>query len=353
MKPIIIIPAYNPDEKLIHLVEELEKFDFQMVVVNDGSNQNYKYIFEEIGKKAMCDICYHLRNRGKGIALKTGLKYASVKYPKSCGYVTADADGQHLPQDIARVAGQVERSTNALVLGTRDFSDHNIPFKSKWGNRITSFVFLLSSGKKCMDTQTGLRGIPKNLLETCLSTPGTKYEYEMNLLMEMARNEIPLVNIQISTVYLENNKSSHFHLVSDSVRIYYHILKYSLSSLTSTAIDLLVFTVMVHFLTGSGAMTILTATVMARLISGNVNFWMNKHWVFQSKNTGIGEATKYFMLFTIQMLLSWVLVTLLSYLPIPITVVKMLVDTSLFFISYQIQKKFIFQIRKARSVSSR
>ena len=181
---------------------------------------------------------------GKGVALKTGISFAAKTYPDCCGYITAEADRQHTPKDILKVAQALEQNQGSLVLGTRDFTDKNIPFKSKWGNRITSLVFSLSTRQRCQDTQTGLRGIPKKFTETCLAIPGNRFEYEMNMLLEFARNRISIVEIPIETIYLNDNQSSHFHALKDSVRIYLNIIKFSLSFFVSAIIDNTLFTVL-------------------------------------------------------------------------------------------------------------
>ena len=163
MKPVVIIPALNPDEKLITLAAGLKKLDLQVVIINDGSSEKYAAIFETLQSRYQCAVCTHTQNRGKGAALRTGIQYAAANYPECSGYVTADADGQHTPWDILMVANSTERNPGSLVLGTRDFAKKGIPLKSLLGNRITSAVFLLSTGKRCADTQTGLRGIPGHL----------------------------------------------------------------------------------------------------------------------------------------------------------------------------------------------
>ncbi|MFA6807561.1 MAG: glycosyltransferase family 2 protein, partial [Eubacteriales bacterium] len=228
MKPVVIIPALNPDGKLITLVQDLKKIDLQIIIINDGSSQEYKSIFETLKSKYQCEICNHFKNMGKGAALKTGIKYAMVNYPESSGYVTADADGQHTPEDILKIVNSLEKNSNSLILGARSFNKKEIPFKSLFGNRITSFVYFLSTGKRCADTQTGLRGIPKGLGELCLSVSGDKYEYEMNMLLEMGRKGVSFIYVPIATIYLEDNKSSHFNPIKDSIIIYLNILKYSL-----------------------------------------------------------------------------------------------------------------------------
>jgi len=342
MKPVIIIPALNPDEKLIALVENLNAAGLQVVVVNDGSEDSCLGVFEAIRNRLQCDVRCHLKNLGKGAALKTGIRYASAKYPECSGYVTADADGQHAAEDIIKVSHMLDKNQYSLILGARDFNGNNIPFKSKWGNRITSLVFLLSTGQRCPDTQTGLRGIPRNFTEICLYTPGDRFEYEMNLLLKCGKTGISFMNVPISTIYIEGNRSSHFSPVRDSIAIYLNIFKYSLSSLVSAAIDLSLFTVFISFLFGKSSAGILAATFIARCVSGVVNFMLNKHWVFQSRSSHCIEGMKYFSLFCCQMTMSWLLVSSLSPMNVHITLIKILVDTTLFFASYMIQKNHIF-----------
>ena len=350
MKAVIVIPALNPDENLIALVEKLREAEFQTVVVNDGSSEEYNDIFDALKWRFHCDILNHHQNMGKGAALKTGIRYAWVSYPDSCGYVTADADGQHSAEDISKVAAALEENAEGLFMGTRDFGGKDVPFKSKWGNLITAFVFRLSTGRKCPDTQTGLRGIPKQYAELCLEIPGDRFEYEMNMLMQFVKQKIPFTLVPIATIYLENNRATHFNSVSDSLRIYLNILKYSMASLSSAVIDLTLFTMFTAFF-GTLASGIFASTTLARLISGVVNFVLNRNWVFQSKNNHRAEMAKYFILFFCQMMASWVLVAGLNRLFAHPTICKIFVDTGLFFLSYQIQKRYIFHNERKETKS--
>jgi len=252
-----------------------------------------------------------------------------------------------------RLSIALENNSDQFILGTRNFKSNDIPFKSKWGNLITSFVFLLTTRKRCIDTQTGLRGIPKSLFEICLLVSGTKYNYEMNVLMELAKKGVIFSNIPINTIYIDDNRSSHFKPIIDSLKIYLGILKYSISSLSSTLIDLLAFSLLINFVFTGMSAGILFSTIIARLVSGNANFFINKHWVFKSRKKDPKEALKYIVLFGLQMLTSGLLVTSLSIMPIPPTLIKAFVDTGLFFISYQIQKRFVFNIKSEGSVSFR
>lgn len=336
MKPVVIIPAYNPDDRLLEVVKPLNDRGLKIVIVDDGSSTDRRYIFKKAETEFGCEVCRHLQNKGKGAALKTGIKYASEHYPDICGYVTADADGQHLTQDIIKIAEVLENNPQCLILGVRNFNFRNTPLRSILGNRIASFVFMLNTGRWCKDTQTGLRGIPLKYLDICLATPGDRYEYEMNFLLEIAKNGGEILTIPISTVYFNGNNKSHFNPFLDSIRIYLNIFKYSLSSLVSSFVDLTLFTLIVGMLNiDSGG--ILVATVTARTFSGLVNFLFNKHWVFQSKKGYKCELVKYFVLFFAQMMFSGMLVTILSKLPLPLIVVKVCVDTALFLISVSVK----------------
>lgn len=342
MENIILIPAYNPDDKLIKLIENLIDLKFKIVVVNDGSEKIYDYIFSFIKNEYKVNVINHEKNKGKGMAIKTGIKYIMDNYYDCTGIITADSDGQHLPKDIEKISNSIIKNPNSLILGTRDFNQSNIPIKSRLGNKITSFIFYLSTHKKCKDTQTGLRGIPRKLFDECLNIPGERYEYEMNMLMQFAINNINFIYENIDTVYINGNKSSHFHPIKDSIKIYFNILKFSLSSLMSSMVDIGTFTVLMYLLDINMAYKILIATVFSRLISGNFNFIVNKLWVFSNKDKILRQGYKYFLLFFIVMICSYLGVSILSFLPIPIIMIKIIVDGSLFVLSYKIQNKFVF-----------
>ncbi|MDP3446555.1 MAG: glycosyltransferase family 2 protein, partial [Eubacteriales bacterium] len=118
---VVIIPAYQPDEKLYRLVLELhEKTTFDLLIVNDGSDASKRHLFDSLEPYAK--IIHHSANRGKGAALKTALTYIYDQYPADEGVVTIDADGQHLPDDIIRVCQAWEAAPEKLVLGSRQFT---------------------------------------------------------------------------------------------------------------------------------------------------------------------------------------------------------------------------------------
>ena len=342
MGNIILIPAYNPDDKLIKLIDDLIDLKIPIIVVNDGSEKIYDYIFSCIKNEYQVEVISHEKNKGKGSAIKTGIKYIINNHSECTGIITADSDGQHLTKDIKKISDSIMKNPNSLILGVRDFNKNNIPLKSRFGNKITSFIFYLLSNRKCNDTQTGLRGISRELFDKCLNIPGERYEYEMNMLMQFARNDINFVYEEINTIYIDGNKASHFNPIRDSIKIYFNILKFSLSSLMSSIVDIGIFTVLMYFLDMNIAYKILIATILARSISGIFNFIINKLWVFSSQDEIVKQGFKYILLFIIVMISSYLGVSILSFLPIPIIVIKIMVDGSLFVLSYKIQNGLIF-----------
>ncbi|MCR4611827.1 MAG: bifunctional glycosyltransferase family 2/GtrA family protein [Lachnospiraceae bacterium] len=339
-KSIIIIPALNPDLRLCYLVNELKNLGLNdIVIIDDGSTKRVhdgKNIFHEITKMG-CILHRHNANLGKGAAIKSGIKTAIKTYGNNIEIITCDADGQHLPKDIRRVADALKENPTSLILGTRDFSGENVPKKSKYGNKITSLFFRITKKKKCPDTQTGLRGIPNCLIPLALEEQGQRYEYEMNFLSDAADIN-DMIYVPIETVYEDGNKTSHFRPVQDSLLVYGRPLRYASSSLISTVAEYALFILLEMFL-GSGAFF---AQAGSRIFSGIINFALNKYWAFGSKRSGSRELIRYSILFGAQLLISATLITALSYV-MSAVIAKIIVDTCLFFISYQIQRRWVFK----------
>ncbi|MDR1913482.1 MAG: bifunctional glycosyltransferase family 2/GtrA family protein, partial [Clostridiales bacterium] len=300
----VVIPSFNPDERLIQLVEETRSlFDPIFIIVNDGSDTKANWIFDKL-ESIGCDVLPHSANRGKGAALKTAAHHITKFYPDIDGYITADADYQHNPEDIQKVAFALSANTDSIILGVRNFDGKDVPTKSKWGNRITSAVFYLQTGIKGLDTQTGLRGIPRKWIHRCEQIEGERYEYEMNVLLEMAKIGVRFVKVHIQTLYIEQNRSSHFRPVKDSALIYREIMKFSLSSFICAGIDLSLFSLFRAFIFQDSAAGIIFSTVAARLLSGTINFFINRNVVFQSKGELSRSWIKYAVLFTCNMFIS-------------------------------------------------
>jgi glycosyltransferase involved in cell wall biosynthesis len=315
----------------------------KIIIINDGSSSEYNAIFETVTKLANCTLLYHAVNLGKGRALKTAINHCLINFDNLIGMVTLDSDGQHLPTDVLKCAVALLEAPDRLVLGVRNFDLQNIPFKSKLGNKLTRIVFSYLCGVRVSDTQTGLRGIPSAFLPSLLTISGERFEYETNMLVESKKNNLTIEEVVIETVYIEGNKSTHFNPLRDSLLIYSVFLKYIFSSISAFVVDLLLFSLIILLLKASFPYAyIMLATTGARIISSLYNFYINRFFVFSSSKNS-SSFFKYFLLAFLQMTLSGILVTTLTFaLPFFEIINKIIVDTSLFFISFLIQRKWVF-----------
>lgn len=341
---VLLIPALNPDERLLALLHGLDGlWTGPVLLVNDGSSRAAPEDIFERAAALGCVVVRHAVNLGKGRALKTGFNECLLRWPGLTGVITADADGQHLPADIAACARRLREMPDALVLGCRDFADPAVPSRNAAGNRFTRMFMRFCCGVSVTDTQTGLRGIPRAFMEDLLSVPGERFEFETNMLMEASRREIPFSEVPISTVYVENGRHSHFNPFRDSLRVLSVLIKYSLASLAGALVDYAGFIAFLP-LFPPGPYQIAGATISARVLSSVVNFLLTRWVVFQSKKRAAGSAWRFGALCVLQALASAGLVTLAACaLPaVPAVLLKIVVDTVLFFVSYYIQRRWIF-----------
>ena len=349
----IVIPSYEPDERLIALLHDLDAKEMgPVIIVNDGSSEEYDPIFREvesiITKRGGKYISYR-PNRGKGRALKTAFSYITENMPDALGCVTADSDGQHTPECINNIIENLKAKPDNLILGVRQFEKKDIPWKSWFGNTLTIKVFSYVAGMKVNDTQSGLRGIPFRFMKELIDCKGERFEYEMQMLLECA-GRYDLTEVPIQTIYeSKENHQTHFKPIRDSFRIYKILgkkfLKFIFSSLSSFVVDIILFYLFVLlFKDAYPALYVTIATVSARVISAVYNYLINYKFVFKSKASRSTSLTKYALLAIIQMSLSAGIVSLIVFL-IPNcweTLVKAIVDTILFLISYSVQQRFVF-----------
>jgi glycosyltransferase involved in cell wall biosynthesis len=341
---VVLIPAFNPNNKLVMLVNELIKRGIEnIIVVDDGSKNQCKDIFQSIKVFNQCTVLKHANNLGKGRALKTGFNYFLNHYIGFIGIITVDADGQHKCEDIIKVAQALAEHQDSLILGTRNFNDKKVPFRSRFGNKITARIFSFFSGINISDTQTGLRGIPCKHVSSMLKTRGERFEYEMNMLMECSQKKVGIRDIAIDTIYIEDNKSSHFNPFLDSVKIYLVFLKFIVSSLASFVVDILSFIILTSiFRVLMPSYFILLSTIGSRIISSAFNYAINRNAVFYYKGMG-KTVNKYYMLSVVQMLISALGVSLIySQVHQGDVIIKMIVDSALFLASFTIQRDWVF-----------
>lgn len=357
MKVSVILPSYNPNEKLPKTIKVLTEAGFDdIIVVNDGSREECAIFFNEIADNYNVTVLTHEKNMGKGRALKTAFKFFLDNREEKSGIVTVDDDLQHGINDIIACAKEMEASGTA-VFGARNFKSGNVPPKSRFGNNVTTFTFRAFCGIKITDTQTGLRAIPRSYLPILLEVGGERFEYETNMLLSMKQNDLTFKELPIETIYIDSNSETHFHPFKDSIKIYAVILKYILSSLSASIIDLAVFTLFNLLLPKSmdEVLRIFLATAIARIISSAINYTVNRNRVFKSKSNVKSSLIKYYTLSVCQMALSYGLVFLLTFVTqtsqsILQTLFKMIIDTILFFLCFTLQREWVFKSKSPKKV---
>lgn len=370
---LVLIPAYEPDDRLVALVTSLLP-QYPVLVVDDGSGPDYAAVFSECAR-AGARVVHHTHNRGKGAALRTGFSIAERDLAGE-DVVTADADGQHTPADIARVAEALEAArpapalvaagaasagsgsragsgtavaspvsfaspapaAPAIVLGVRSFTGP-VPLRSRAGNAFTRRMFRLATGRDVRDTQTGLRGFPARVLPWLRSLPGDRFEYEFRMLLAAPGAGIDLVEVPISTIYLDENSASHFRPLADSARIYAPLLRFSASALLAFLVDT-VLLVVLQAATG----WLLLSVVLARVASSGMNFAINRGLVF-----GAGRevplrtaAARYFSLAALLLTASFGMLTALTDAGFATLPAKIVTDLTLFAVSFSVQRAVVF-----------
>ena len=351
----VVIPAYKPSAGLIDLARTLSETDLPaIVIVDDGSGPEYREIFARASAYPRVELLRHAVNLGKGAALKTAFNHVLCAYPDVAGVVTADADGQHHPADIERVAERLLERPDALVLGSRQF-EGEVPLRSRIGNVATRGVMHALMGQKLTDTQTGLRGIPAGLLPRLLKIESRGYEFELEMLIAAHHLEIPVVEEPIKTIYEPGNKSSHFNPIIDSMKIYFVLLRFGSVSMMTAVLDNLIF-YLAYRRTGH----VLGAQVLARVFAVTFNYTMVRRSVFYSRQRHKTVLPKYLGLVVASGTASYGGIRwLTAAFAIGAVAAKLLVETFLFFVNFAVQRVLIFKpqenggARKVRAPISR
>jgi glycosyltransferase involved in cell wall biosynthesis len=280
----ILIPALNPDEKLVNLIRELLDKVLSVsaiVIVDDGSDAVNQGIFKQVQalSEDKIHVLHHAHNKGKGAALKNGFKYFQDYFPEVEGIATMDSDGQHTVDALEACMVKFEASPSDLVIGVREFTNE-IPLRSQFGNILTRQLVKMLTHQNISDTQTGLRIIPTGYAKELIKFPGDRFEFEFDMLLQADKFGIKIIEQSIPTIYLDGNQSSHFRVIRDSIAIYARFFKFAMSGLISFLVDIVLFGAVLLIIGDHALKSIIIATVVSRALSAIVNYALNHHVVF-------------------------------------------------------------------------
>ena len=383
---IVVIPAYEPDEKLLGVLRDFtEHTDFPIVVVNDGSSEACRSVFEAVETFPRVTLLSHEKNRGKGAALKTAYAYIAEHSPADEGVLTVDADGQHLLNDCLKVCEAYAAHPDVLITGSRRFKG-KVPLRSRFGNSITRGVFQLTTGKRVYDTQTGLRAFSASRIPEMVALQGDRYEYEIHQLLSCCTRGSGVYEVPIETVYIDDNSSSHFDTLHDSAKIYKVIfkflgptfLKFMSTSFVSFLIDFLSFCLIFYgtvaafggfgiakemfsfdrsvtskwaetllainpvVFVGGGAVLRMVSLVLARVISGICNYLLNRRFVFDGVRKD-RNLLRYAVVAITVLLMNWLLIELFTHLGVPAWLANILAQLICYPLSFLLQRSFVFR----------
>lgn len=352
---VIVIPALNPPSSFVSYAEALRREGFsRIVVVNDGSRTDKLPVFFKL-KRLGVTVVDHPHNRGQGAALRTGFQYYLDHFQgQSDGVITLNADRQIPPSDVIRIASSLHNEqamgSFALVVGTRNLEGKNVTDYDYNMGGVMKLLYHMLMGVRLNDPLSGVFGIPDLRVRQCLEIGSDGYAYATS--MTMSFEKIGFLQVPVSYANYEEGVEPAFRKIPDTIRILYTIFKkfivYSITSVGASILDVIMFGIF-HSITFRGnPMAIIYSTICARVISASVNYLLTKHFVFHFKSDSAQETTKsagaFFVLTAMQCICSALIVSAMKMLLGGSAVgIKVIVDTTLFFVSYKIQHKYIFK----------
>lgn len=214
LKVCVIIPTYNNAGTILQVIESVQHYTNNIIVVNDGSTDKTTVLLQGINN---LEIVGCTPNRGKGWALRTGFSKAI-----DLGYhfaITIDSDGQHFAKDLPVFIEKLEQEGSALIMGARNMDQETVPGKSSFGNKFSNFWYKVETGIKLPDTQTGFRLYPLEPIGK-MRLFSRKYELEIEVIVRLAWVGIKVVSVPITVYYPPaDERVTHFRPFKDFTRI--------------------------------------------------------------------------------------------------------------------------------------
>ena len=342
----VVVPAYNPGEIIIDVIEKARSHADTVVIVDDGCDAENRAHLERCSRHSGVSLLTHARNCGKGFALKTGIGHCLDRMQADDYILTMDSDGQHDPEDIAKFRVLlIERSNVHFALGQR-LDTRTMPVKSRIGNGVATALFRLQMGTSIQDTQTGMRLLSKPFARRVYDDvrPG-RYETEMDMLILAVHSLAKIDSVEIRTIYLDGNSATKFRALTDSWRVLARLVRYTFVSIASFLLDYLLF-VLLSYVAG---VPYLAANVAARVVSAVANFTGHKVFSFRSPGRTLPKATRYVLAVAFALSMTSVLLYVaVEYLTIGSLIAKPLVDALVFLINFTVLNRFVFRGHRVR-----
>lgn len=216
MKICILIPVYNESRTIGSLVQKLREKRLDVLVIDDGSNDNSALLAQSQGAK----VIRHEKNKGKGESLKEGFAYALEKGYE--GVLTMDGDGQHDVADIKNFLDEVKKNPVSVITGNRMTDPYGMPKVRYLTNRFMSRLISLACGQNVPDTQCGYKYIGCEVLKNIHLTSGD-FEIETEILMKASKKKYKIVSVPIQTIY--RDEESKINPFKDTLRFIVYFVR--------------------------------------------------------------------------------------------------------------------------------
>jgi glycosyltransferase involved in cell wall biosynthesis len=218
LKTAAIIPAYREERHISDVVRRTRQQLDHVVVIDDGSSDNTARCARDAG----AEVIVHSQNRGKGEAIKTGLRHWLDR--QFIHVIILDSDGQHLPEEIDRfIAAAAQAGDHSFFLGNRMNNLTGMPFVRRAVNRYMSNRISRICRQEIPDTQCGFRMLDRELIPWLLDG-GNRFDYETEMLIIASRKGYRIESVPITTVY--SDEVSKIHPARDTIRFFKLMRRY-------------------------------------------------------------------------------------------------------------------------------
>jgi glycosyltransferase involved in cell wall biosynthesis len=205
----VLIPSFNAAQSIQGVIEGVKGYGLTIVVVDDGSTDTTAAIARHCG----VHVLRHRANRGKGAALRTGFRFLLDRGYRAV--ITMDADGQHDPSYVPSFIRAYKAGTGEIVIGSRAGEFKAMSWLRRFWNQLGARAVSKLVSAPLTDTQSGYRLISGKVLRG-LPVRATGYEGELELLLKACKRGYTVVEIPITTHYIDGRPSSHFRPVRDT-----------------------------------------------------------------------------------------------------------------------------------------
>ncbi len=220
----IIIPAYNEEETLIDVInnifKSLKSIKFEIIIVDDGSYDKTLQIANKIAKKySNIKVIIHKKNMGKSAAVLTGIKSSKGKI-----IIIQDADAEYNPKDIPSLIKPIVEKKADVVYGSRFLGRiDRMNISHKFGNKFLTFITKLLYSIQITDMETGYKAVKSEIIKN-ISLKENNFGFEPELTAKLANKKIRILELPIT--YNERKKGIKKITWKDGIKAFFILLKY-------------------------------------------------------------------------------------------------------------------------------